>query len=123
MSSERLARGRAEIQRSLDEGKHPGAVSPVVRNGKIVDWAAYGKGDVDAGFPMEKDTIVRIYSMSKIVTRPSSRACVQRPERAPGPGLDSPPSGRYGQPNLTPETSGGFGSCQAIPLARLTLRR
>jgi CubicO group peptidase (beta-lactamase class C family) len=68
MSSERLARGRAEVQRFLDEGKHAGAVSLVVRNGKIVDWAAYGKRDLEAGLPMEKDTIVRIYSMSKIVT-------------------------------------------------------
>jgi CubicO group peptidase (beta-lactamase class C family) len=68
MSSERLARGRAEVQRFLDEGKHAGAVSLVVRNGKIVDGAAYGKRDLEAGLPMEKDTIVRIYSMSKIVT-------------------------------------------------------
>jgi CubicO group peptidase (beta-lactamase class C family) len=68
MSSERLARGRAEVQRFLDEGKHAGAVSLVVRNGKMVDWAAYGKRDLEAGLPMEKDTIVRIYSMSKIVT-------------------------------------------------------
>jgi CubicO group peptidase (beta-lactamase class C family) len=68
MSSERLARGAAEIQRFLDEGKHAGAISLVVRNGKIVDWAARGKRDLEAGLPMEKDTIVRIYSMSKIVT-------------------------------------------------------
>jgi CubicO group peptidase (beta-lactamase class C family) len=75
MSSERLARGHAEIQRFLDEGKHAGAVSLVVRHGKIVDWAAYGKRDLEAGLPMEKDTIVRIYSMSTGV-RVSSR----RPE-------------------------------------------
>ena len=68
MSSERLARGRAEVQRFLDEGKHAGAVSLVVRNGKMVDWTAYGQRDLEAGLPMEKDTIVRIYSMSKIVT-------------------------------------------------------
>jgi CubicO group peptidase (beta-lactamase class C family) len=68
MSSERLARGGAEIQRFLDEGRHAGAISLVVRDGKIVDWAAHGKRDLEAGLPMEKDTIVRIYSMSKIVT-------------------------------------------------------
>ena len=68
MSSERLARVRAEIQRFLDEGKHAGAVSLVARNGKIVDWGAYGKRDLEVGLPMERDTIVRIYSMSKIVT-------------------------------------------------------
>ena len=46
----------------------PGAISLVARNGKIVDWRTYGKRDLEAGLPMEKDTICRIYSMSKIVT-------------------------------------------------------
>ncbi|HEY6547192.1 MAG TPA: serine hydrolase domain-containing protein, partial [Vicinamibacteria bacterium] len=32
------------------------------------DWRSYGKRDIEAGLPMEKDTICRIYSMSKIVT-------------------------------------------------------
>jgi CubicO group peptidase (beta-lactamase class C family) len=68
MSSERLARMHTEIQRFVDEGKHAGSVWLIVRNGKIVDWAAYGKRDLEAGLPMEKDTIVRMYSMSKIVT-------------------------------------------------------
>jgi CubicO group peptidase (beta-lactamase class C family) len=68
MSSERLARMHTEIQRFVDEGKHAGSVWLIVRNGKIVDWAACGKRDLEAGLPMEKDTIVRMYSMSKIVT-------------------------------------------------------
>jgi CubicO group peptidase (beta-lactamase class C family) len=68
MSSERLGRLHAEIGRFVTEGKHAGAVSLVARNGKIVDWQTYGKRDLEAGLPMEKDTICRIYSMSKIVT-------------------------------------------------------
>jgi CubicO group peptidase (beta-lactamase class C family) len=68
MSSERLARVHAEIQRLIDEGKHAGTVSLVARNGKVVDFRAYGKRDLEAGLPMEKDTIVRMYSMSKVVT-------------------------------------------------------
>jgi CubicO group peptidase (beta-lactamase class C family) len=68
MSSERLERLHSEIRRFVDEGKHAGAVSLLARNGKIVDWRAYGKRDLEAGLPMEKDTIVRIYSMSKILT-------------------------------------------------------
>jgi CubicO group peptidase (beta-lactamase class C family) len=68
MSSERLERLHAGIQRFVEEGKHAGAVSLVARNGKIVDWRSYGKRDLEAGLPMEKDTICRIYSMSKIVT-------------------------------------------------------
>lgn len=68
MSSERLERLHAEVQGFIDGGKHAGAVTLVARNGKIVDWRAYGKRDLEAGLPMEKDTICRIYSMSKIVT-------------------------------------------------------
>ena len=68
LSSERLERLHAGIQRFVDEGKHAGAVSLVARNGRIVDWRAYGKRDLEAGLPMEKDTICRIYSMSKILT-------------------------------------------------------
>jgi CubicO group peptidase (beta-lactamase class C family) len=68
MSAERLGRLHAEVQRFVDEGRHAGAISLIARNGRIVDWQAYGKRDVDGGLPMERDTICRIYSMSKIVT-------------------------------------------------------
>ncbi|HEX9188540.1 MAG TPA: serine hydrolase domain-containing protein, partial [Vicinamibacteria bacterium] len=68
LSSERLERLHAGIQRFVDEGKHAGAISLVARNGRIVDWRTYGKRDLETSLPMEKDTICRIYSMSKIVT-------------------------------------------------------
>jgi CubicO group peptidase (beta-lactamase class C family) len=68
MSKERLARLHAGVQRFVDEGRHAGAVSLIARNGRIVDWRTYGKRDLENGLPMEKDTICRIYSMSKIVT-------------------------------------------------------
>ncbi len=68
MSPERLGRLHAEVQRFVDEGKHAGAISLVARNGRIVDWRTYGKRDLEAGLSMEKDTLCRIYSMSKIVT-------------------------------------------------------
>jgi CubicO group peptidase (beta-lactamase class C family) len=68
MSSERLGRLHAEIDRFVSEGKYAGAVSLIARNGRVVDWQAWGERDTEAGLPMEKDTICRIYSMSKIVT-------------------------------------------------------
>ncbi len=40
----------------------------VVRNGRIVDWQAYGLRDVENKLPMEKDTICRVYSMTKPIT-------------------------------------------------------
>lgn len=68
MSKERLARLHARVQGFIDEGRHAGAISLLARNGKVVDWQTYGQRDLEAGLPMEKDTICRIYSMSKIVT-------------------------------------------------------
>ena len=68
MSSERLGRLHAEVERFVTDGKHAGVVSLIARNGKIVDWRSWGQRDIEAGLPMEKDTICRIYSMSKIVT-------------------------------------------------------
>lgn len=55
-------------RRYVDEGKHAGIVTLVARDGKIVDFQAYGLRDIERQLPMERDTIVRVYSMSKIVT-------------------------------------------------------
>jgi CubicO group peptidase (beta-lactamase class C family) len=68
ISPDRLSRLHGEIQRFVTDGKHAGAIVLLARNGRIVDWQAYGKRDIEAGLPMEKDTICRIYSMSKIIT-------------------------------------------------------
>ena len=56
------------MQRFVDEGQHAGLATLLVRNGRVVEWRAWGYRDVDKPLPMEKDTIVRIYSMSKIIT-------------------------------------------------------
>ena len=65
---ERLARLHARMKRYVDEGEHAGIVTLIARNGRIVDSRAWGHRDVERKLPMENDTIVRIYSMSKIVT-------------------------------------------------------
>ncbi len=67
-SPERLERLHAMLQRLVDEGKHAGLISLVARHGRIVDWQAYGARDLGARLPMEKDTIVRIFSMSKVIS-------------------------------------------------------
>ena len=58
----------ARLKEFVDAGKHAGIVLLVARDGKIVDWKAWGQRDRERGLPMERDTIVRIYSMSKVVT-------------------------------------------------------
>jgi CubicO group peptidase (beta-lactamase class C family) len=68
LARERLERLHAVLRGFVDTGKHAGIITLVARNGRIVDWQAYGYRDLEAKRPMEKDTICRIYSMSKIVT-------------------------------------------------------
>ena len=67
-SPERLEKLHARLQSLVDQKKYSGMVLLLARNGKVVDWQTYGLRDVEQRLPMEKDTIVRIYSMSKIVT-------------------------------------------------------
>lgn len=65
MSSERLRRINAHLSRYIDEGKLSGIVSLVSRHGKVVHFEKFGKRDVEDNKPMERDTLVRIYSMTK----------------------------------------------------------
>jgi len=55
------------VKRFVDEGKHAGIVTLVARNGKILDFQTYGYRDIQNNLPMERDTICRVYSMSKII--------------------------------------------------------
>ncbi|HEX3913682.1 MAG TPA: serine hydrolase domain-containing protein [Steroidobacteraceae bacterium] len=68
MSSERLARLSAGVQALVDEGRLAGAVTMVSRHGKVVEFDAAGKRDIAANAPMQKNSIFRIYSMSKPIT-------------------------------------------------------
>jgi CubicO group peptidase (beta-lactamase class C family) len=65
MSSKRLARIRPVVERYVDEGKLSGVVTLVSRQGKVVYFDSYGERDEEAGKPMELDSLVRIYSMTK----------------------------------------------------------
>ena len=65
MSSERLARIKPLMQRYVDEGKVAGIQTIIARNGKIVHFEQVGKLDLDTGAAIEKDSLFRIYSMTK----------------------------------------------------------
>jgi len=67
-SSERLDRLHQNLARLVDEGKYSGFVTLLARDGKIVDWRAHGRLDVSGAAPIQKDSIVRIFSMSKLIT-------------------------------------------------------
>src|SRR5271168_4300455 len=68
MSTERLHRLDAAMKRLVDEKQVAGLVTLVERHGKIVDFNAGGQRDVRKTDPLQKDSIFRIYSMSKPIT-------------------------------------------------------
>src|SRR3989454_5638738 len=55
-------------KRFVDEAQHAGVITLLARNGKLVDFQTYGYRDLERKLPMERDTICRMYSMSKIIT-------------------------------------------------------
>ena len=67
MSAEGLAELRAAMQGFVDRGELAGVVTLVARHGKIAHFEPFGKQDLASGVPMAKDTIFRIYSMTKPV--------------------------------------------------------
>jgi CubicO group peptidase (beta-lactamase class C family) len=50
------------------EGRVAGMTTFLARHGKVVEFKTYGKASLATGQPMTKDTIFRIYSMSKPLT-------------------------------------------------------
>lgn len=68
VSRERLDRLSKVMQQYIDQRRAAGIVTIVVRGGKLVQLAAYGKRDVEADSPMQPDAIFRIASMSKAIT-------------------------------------------------------
>jgi CubicO group peptidase (beta-lactamase class C family) len=68
LSSERLARIHETIQRHMDSHQIAGAVTLVERRGRIAHLEAHGFMDLDTKKPMAKNSIFRIFSMSKPVT-------------------------------------------------------
>ena len=68
VSSERLRRLDAGMKGLVDEGKLAGIVTLLARHGKVVHFSAAGKQDIRQPALVRKDSIFRIYSMTKPVT-------------------------------------------------------
>jgi CubicO group peptidase (beta-lactamase class C family) len=76
-SPERLARLQARMQEVVDAGDYAGFVWLVARHGRVTDTRAVGFRDREARLPMERDTIFRIYSMTKTVTSVAAMMLVE----------------------------------------------
>ena len=68
ISAERLSRINDKLQDYVDRGQVAGFVTLVARESEVAHFEAIGYRDAENKLPMERDTIFRIYSMTKPIT-------------------------------------------------------
>jgi CubicO group peptidase (beta-lactamase class C family) len=68
LSPERLERITSTVQKNIDDKRIAGAVTMIVRHGKVAWLKAQGMMDREAGKPMRPDAMFRICSMTKPIT-------------------------------------------------------
>lgn len=66
-SAERLARFEQTLNAQLANQQLAGAVTLLARHGTVLSFNSYGQQDIASATPMAKDSIFRIYSMTKPV--------------------------------------------------------
>ena len=72
-----LANNRTSIAEATDAGLLSGAVTCVWHRGDVLQVNEIGHRDIEAGLPMQRDTIFRIASMTKPVTVAAAMALVE----------------------------------------------
>ena len=83
MSSAKLAKVSELMEQQVKDGKIAGGVVAIAREGKVVFFEAYGQRDIAADKPMEKDTIVRLYSMTKGIATAAAMMLVDEGKISP----------------------------------------
>jgi CubicO group peptidase (beta-lactamase class C family) len=68
LDPERLARLDAYLDGFVERGHHKGSQLVITRGGRIAHHSLRGQRDAEAGLPVERDTVWRIYSMTKPIT-------------------------------------------------------
>ena len=68
MDAKKLKLVDQKMEELIKEGRLAGGIVVVARKGQVVHFGTYGKGDLENNLPVEKDTIFRIYSMTKAIT-------------------------------------------------------
>ncbi|MYC07956.1 MAG: beta-lactamase family protein [Chloroflexi bacterium] len=67
-SSQRLSRVNKMMQGYIDDGKLANGLTMLARHGETFHFEPYGMLDLESGTPVERDTLFRIYSMTKPIT-------------------------------------------------------
>jgi CubicO group peptidase (beta-lactamase class C family) len=65
LSTAGLARLGSVMRGEIERGRVPGAVALVARRGRVAYFESYGRRDPSSPDPMARDSIFRIYSMTK----------------------------------------------------------
>ena len=68
LSSERLERLKGAMQGLVDDGRLAGITTMISRHGKVAHFETYGQQSIEEGVAMSRDSIFRIYSMTKPIT-------------------------------------------------------
>jgi CubicO group peptidase (beta-lactamase class C family) len=77
VSSERLANIKKVFDAKVQAGDFPGYVALVARKGKVVYHEAYGVQNLATKTPMAKDSIFRVYSMTKPIVSVAAMILVE----------------------------------------------
>jgi CubicO group peptidase (beta-lactamase class C family) len=77
LTAMKLDGNQSSIREAIDAGLLAGAVTLVYRAGEVLHVNELGHRDVDAGLPMQRDTIFRIASMTKPVTVAAAMSLVE----------------------------------------------
>ncbi len=76
--TDRLNRINDWMQAYVDARKYPGSSVLIHRHGQEVHFHACGSRNVEAGLPFTRDTVVRIYSMTKPITTVAAMMLAER---------------------------------------------
>ncbi len=68
LDADKIQKAHDAVQGLIDKKEMAGAVVAVARKGKVVMFEAFGESAFGSGKPMKRDSIVRIYSMTKPIT-------------------------------------------------------
>jgi CubicO group peptidase (beta-lactamase class C family) len=77
LSTARLARLDAAMQKAVDSGELPGAVVFIARDGQLVYAKSFGWQDRGRKIPMSNDSIFRLYSMTKPIVSVAAMTLVE----------------------------------------------
>ena len=83
MSAQKLVKVNEVMNDLVKRKRVSGVVVLVVRDGKVCFFEAAGKRDLESDKPMQKDTIFRIYSMTKAITTAAAMQLYDRGKLKP----------------------------------------